>query len=110
MRLFGKDKKNKIGKKKLGAPTAPEKSAPPEKAKVAKTSKVKKNVVWSELSEEELDKNYNDLKKESQELRFKKVTSHVPNIRRIRFVKRSIARALTYKKQKQMKQASSAGV
>ena len=109
MRLFGKDKKNKIGKKKLGTSAAAEKSTPPEKAKVAKTSKVKKNVVWSELSEKELDKSYNDLKKESQELRFQKITSHVPNIRRIRFVKRSIARALTYKRQKQMKQVGSTG-
>ena len=73
-----------------------------EAGAVAKTVKVKKNVVWSEMSDQELNKNYHNLKKELQELRFKQVTSHVSNIRRIRFVKRSIARVLTHKRQRHM--------
>ncbi len=100
MKLFDKDK-NKVGKKKLFKPRAV-KDSPAGSVAVAKTVKVKKNVIWSEMSNKELDKNYNSLKKELQELRFKKVISHVPDIRRIRFVKRSIARVLTCKRQRRI--------
>ena len=103
MKLFGKNK-SKVGKKKLFG--SQDVQASPGVAKVAKSTKVKKNIIWSELSDKELDKNYDSLKKELQELRFKKVISHVTNVRRIRFVKRSIARVLTYKRQRQMAIAS----
>ena len=55
-----------------------------------------------EMSDQELDSMYNDLKKEHQELRFKLVTSTVPNVRRIRHIKKDIARILTVKRKRQL--------
>ena len=81
-----KDKKLKVPKQKV----------------YTKTTKIKKSIDWKNMDFEEIDKHYDQLKKESQELRFALVTSHVPNIRRIRKVRREVARALTYKRQKEL--------
>ncbi len=56
-----------------------------------------KKVTLSELSNAELDVKYTEIKKELQEIRFKLVTSTVPNVRRIRALKKDIARILTIK-------------
>ena len=82
-----KDKKLKVSKQ-------------PKQKVYTKATKIKKSIDWKNMVPEEIDKHYDQLKKENQELRFALVTSHVPNIRRIRKVRREIARALTYKRQK----------
>ena len=79
-----------------------------EKSDAAKDSKKikqgsfnKKKVIFSELRVEELEKLKVDIKKELQELRFQLVTSTVPNIRKIRNLKKNYARILTVINKKQ---------
>ncbi len=98
--MFGKNR-GRIGEKKMSS-LAVTKSKVSVSDKVLKQSKSKKKNTWSDLENKELDKSYNELKKELQELRFQKVTSHLANPRRIRFIKRSIARVLTCKREKEL--------
>ncbi len=56
-----------------------------------------KKITLKELNNAELDVKYTEIKKELQEIRFKLVTSTVPNVRRIRALKKEIARILTVK-------------
>ena len=52
-----------------------------------------------ELTKEELEKNYADLKKGLREERFKAITSKVDNPKKIKELKKSIARILTLKRE-----------
>lgn len=54
-----------------------------------------------ELSPEEIELKLEDLREELFNLRYKAVTSHMENVRRIRVVKRIIARMLTILQEKQ---------
>lgn len=62
----------------------------------------KKKVSFTELSDQELDKMYNEFKKEIQEIRFKIIASTYPNTSRISLLKRDIARILTVKNNRSM--------
>ena len=96
-----KNKKAEEGQKQVEERKKDKKLKATSKQKVyTKATKVKKSIDWKNMNIEEIDKNYDQLKKESQELRFALITSHVPNIRRIRKVRREIAKALTYKREK----------
>lgn len=52
-----------------------------------------------ELTTEELEKNLNESKEELRKLRFKSVTSKVDNPKKIKELKRQVARILTLKKE-----------
>ena len=95
--MFSRKKKDAI-KSRAEDKRKGKKLKKPEQKVYTKTVKAKKSIDWKNMSIEEIDKNYDELKKENQELRFDLVTSHVPNIKRIRATKREIARALTYKR------------
>ena len=62
---------------------------------MAKKSSKKKKISFNELTDEELVKQYKELKGEIQQVRFDLVTSSVSNVRRIRQAKRGIAMVLT---------------
>ena len=76
---------------------------------MAKKSSKKKKISFNELTDEELVKQYKELKGEIQQVRFDLVTSSVSNVRRIRQAKRDIARVLTAQNQRKRaaKQAES---
>ena len=67
-----------------------------------KKKKGTKKISFSELSDKELQKMYSDNKKELQDLRFKTVTAAVRNVKKIRQLKRDIARILTALRQKEI--------
>ena len=76
---------------------------------MAKKSSKKKKISFNELTDEELVKQYKELKGEIQQVRFDLVTSSVSNVRRIRQAKRDVARVLTAQNQRKRaaKQAES---
>lgn len=72
---------------------------------LSKSKKDSKKISFGELTDEELNARYDEYKKELQDLRFKMVTSTVPNVRRMRFLKRDIARIMTVRRQREMQSA-----
>lgn len=62
----------------------------------------KKIISLSDLSNQDLDKKYSELKKEHQELRFKIATGGIPNVKRISQLKKEVARILTIKRQREL--------
>ncbi len=58
----------------------------------------KKKISYHELSDEELNKHLGDLKKEQQDIRFQVVTSAVSNVRRLRHIRRDVARIHTVRR------------
>lgn len=63
-----------------------------------KSVKKGKKVSFHELTNDELDQRFNDAKRQLQDIRFKLVTSAVQDVRRIRNLKREVARVLTIKR------------
>lgn len=64
--------------------------------------KSKKIVTLKDLSEKDLDKRYAELKQEHQELRFRLTTGGIPNVRRLRHIKKEVARILTIKREREI--------
>ncbi len=93
------DKEKQFGPKKFTKEASKEKKEVKKKEPI-KVSKVPKITGWNDLSIKELNELYENMKRELQDLRFQLAISKIPNIRRIRQLKRDIARALTYKNQK----------
>ena len=64
---------------------------------------------WAASSVVDLSKNVEDIKKELQELRFQVAVGTIPNVRRIRALKKNVARILTIKRSKELSLSSGLG-
>lgn len=62
----------------------------------------KKITTLEDLTNEDLDKKYGELKQEHQELRFRLTTGGIPNVKRLSQIKKEIARILTVKRQREL--------
>lgn len=64
----------------------------------------KKKSTIHELTNEEMDARYAELKKEQMQLRFSRITGNVPNVKRINQIKKEVARILTVKRMREIEE------